>query len=736
MEKIRGYVYYIRYPKSGLNYELPIQFAAFNINTNEGKIACAGKVPYIQRGDYLEFSGDWDNSAHTSFTVKMAVRCDDDKNGATSMLGFIFGGKTAVKILEKYKGDACCCWEMFKEHPDVFINDAVKIKGIGIKKINKAYEKWENYSGVDVIFKKYEKYGMTISEALRIYQKWTNKSIEIISKNPYLLREVNINFELMDKIALREYGFPVDNPDRVYTGAVYALKKVEAEGHCYIRLKSDDQASKLPCLKKQVQAMLGLRNTTILDEQLVKLFEQNKLVRKKHRFADVVCFPDMDKAEDFVAKKILGMLHSTVYGEDEIDKFISDFEEKNFKLDILQKSAIKTSVKNQFSIISGPPGAGKTTIIDTIVLMLRHFKPGIKIQMCSPTGKAAQRMRESTGEEASTIHRLLEYKPEDECFSHDENNPLECDVLIIDEFSMCGMRLFNSLLHAVPDSCHVILVGDKDQLPSIEPGKILQDLLSLDFIPKTILTKVYRQAAGSAILEDALAIGREDYDAIKKFKDANDLKFYEIKDVKKLQDAVVERFMSGVKEYGLENVCIMTPTNKGDLGTIVLNEIIQDRINPQPEEYELASGRSKFRLHDKVIQTKNEANLDVFNGDTGTIVDIIHGNHKTGEKDTIVVDFGDSKIIEYNRDRFDRLKLAYSLTIHKLQGSEYPLCIMILHSSHIYQLEKRLIYTGWTRAKKELDIFGEKDLISYAVSHKRPERHSLLIQNFRKLKKD
>lgn len=735
MEKIRGYVSFIRYPREGLNYEIPLQFAAFDIITNKNRVNCAGYVPYISRGDYMEFAGDWDGPGQKSFSVKIAVRCDDDKLGATSMLAFVFGGKTTGKILDAFQGDACRCWFTFKEHPDVFANEALKIKGIGEKKLNKAFEKWENYSGIDVIFKKYEKYGMSVSQALKVYQKWGKESFNKIKEDPYVLKEVNLEFALIDKIALKEYGLPENNPQRVYTGAVYAIKKAEAEGHCYVRLENEDKKSKAGCLKQQIKAMLNLKDTTIIDEQLLKLFNEGKLIRKKHGLRSAVYFPDMEKAEVKIAQKVTRMLHKTPYEEEKIDEFIQKFEEDHFKMDILQKNAIKTSVKNQFSIISGPPGAGKTTIIDAIVEMLKKFIPGAKVRMCSPTGKAAQRMKESTREEAATIHRMLSYDPVDEKFKYDENNPIDCDVLIVDEFSMCGVRLFSDLLAAIPDKCHVVLVGDKDQLPSIEPGKVLQDLLSQDFIPKTILTKVYRQAEGSAIYQYASDIREENLQAIDSFKDAADVKFHEMKDVQKIKDAVVSCFIEGIKEYGIEKVCIMTPTNKNELGTIAINELIQEKINPQGTENELKYGKQKFRLKDRVIQVKNEPNYDVFNGDTGTIIEIRHGNREFGTKDTIVVDFGNDNIVEYHRDRFENLKLAYCLTIHKLQGSEYPLCILILHSSHIYQMEKRLIYTAWTRARKQLDVFGEKRMIRYAVLHKSIERHSMLIQNLKSCKK-
>lgn len=738
-EKIKGYIAYFVYPKGGPDPTADIQWCAFDVKTKEKRVRCAGKVLYMECGDYYEFTGNWDDDKHKKFSVDMAVRCTDDEEGTRAVLKFVYGEKTSAKILDVYKGDSMLCWDEFKNHQDVFFYKVSKVKGIGKKKIEKGFEKWEDYIGVDVILQKYQNYGLTLEQAFKIFTKWGTKSEEKISQNPYILRLVGIKFDLMDKIALREYGMAEDNPERVYTGAYYALKRVESMGHCYIRLKTYDKIRGLKSLKAEVQSLLKLDNTTAIDEQLVKLFDEGKLVRKKHRLSEIVCFPDMDKAEEYIAKKVLGLLHPTIYKIEEIEKDMVDFEENNFELDGLQKNAIRNSLTNQFSIISGPPGAGKTTIIDAIVTILKKINKSVDIQMCSPTGKAAQRMRESTGFKAETIHRLLEFDPVSEDFTRNENNPLLCDVLIIDEFSMCDTRLFCSLLKAVQDNCQVIIVGDKDQLPSIGPGKILQDLLSLNFIPKTILTKVYRQAEGSFILKDALAIGKEDLAEIKNFRDADDLKFHDFQDsenIDKLQRAAVAKFLEGVKTYGLENVCIMTPTNKNELGTIRLNEIIQEQINPLDNpENEMRSGGRKFRIKDRVIQTKNEPQYDIFNGDTGTIIEIIHGNHKTGERDTIVVDFGKDKIVEYNRDRFENLKLAYSLTIHKLQGSEYPLCIMILHRSHIYQLEKRLIYTGWTRARKELDIFGDKALIEYAVTHKSPERNSMLIQNFHKFKK-
>lgn len=748
-EKLRGTVEWFLYPKEGPDQELidQLQFLGFKLKTRKGEFACFGKCIAPEIGDYVELEGFFEDKKgrfeNSSFQFDLCLRVDDDEDGAKAMLKWLFGEKTSAKVLSGFDGDALMALDAFKNNEDMFLNKTKRIRRFGYKTYCRAKTKYEDHIGIDVVYRELRQYDISIQQALKLYLKLGPTCMEKIEENPYVMAKW-IPFSKVDHIAISKYGLAADDSRRVYAGAMHCIKEAQSKGHCYLNLNRPYKRTKTQALKTMVSSVLNIQDDTLVNDQLIKLKEGGKLCFDQYRLSTIVYTPEMAEAEKNTAINIVSRLQKTLYPMQDIEDYIEEFEENNFQLDTLQEDAIKVAVSNQLSLISGPPGSGKTTIINVIVSMLESFRPNGKVMMCSPTGKAAQRMKESTGQEASTIHRLLKYDPVSKDFLHNESNKLNCDVLVVDEFSMCGILLFSKLLAALPQSCQIILVGDKDQLPSIEPGKVLEDLLGLDFIPKQILSKVYRQKDGSMILKDALTIGNEDVHAIRKFKDADDIKFHECNDSNKLQAEVVDRFLAAVKEYGVENVCILTPMKKHELGTFALNSLIQDKLHPHFEdEPEMKIGAKRcFRKGDRVIQTKNEPEYDVFNGDVGTIINIEKADKDLGVHDTFYVDFGkdvdgDDHIVEYSRDRFDNLQLAYAITIHKSQGSEYKNVLMILDRSQSFMLQKKLVYTGWTRAKERLDIFGQKEWIEYSVTHKEIDRNSKLrnniIQEYRKV---
>ena len=742
-EKLRGTVEWFLYPKEGPDPDKidQLQFLGFKIKTRKGQFACFGKCVAPEIGDYVEVEGYLESPDRLQFDL--CLRVDDDEDGAKAMLEWLFGIKTSARVISGFDGDALLALDAFKNNEDLFLSKAKHIRRFGYKTYCKAKTKYEDHIGIDVIYREFREYGISIQQALKLYLKLGPTCMDKIEENPYIMAKW-VPFSLVDDIALHKYNIAIDDPRRVYAGAIRCINDAQASGHCYLNLSRPYKRTKTKALRTMVSSILNIQDDTIVNDQLIKLKEAGKLCFEKYRLATIVYTPEMADAEKNTAINVVSRLQKTPYPMSDIEDYIADFEANNFQLDVLQEDAIKVAVSNQLSLISGPPGSGKTTIINVIVSMLEHFRPNAKVMMCSPTGKAAQRMKESTGQEASTIHRLLKYDPSTKAFTYNEANKLDCDVLVVDDFSMCGILLFSKLLEALPQSCQIILVGDKDQLPSIEPGKVLEDLLGLDFIPKQILSKVYRQKDGSMILKDALMIGNEDIHSIRKFKDADDLKFHECEETEKLQHDIVDRFLDAVKEYGVENVCILTPMKKHELGTFALNNLIQDKLHPHhDDEPEMKIGSKRcFRKGDRVIQTKNEPDYDVFNGDVGTIVNVEKTDRDLGVHDTIYVDFGkdadgNDHIVDYSRDRFDNLQLAYAITIHKSQGSEYKNVLMVLDRSQWFMLQKKLVYTGWTRAKERLDIFGQKEWIEYSVTHKEIDRNSKLrnniLQEYRKV---
>ena len=724
-QKIRGFVQYIFYPKMGLDKNKNIQFSGFTIQNQDNKqIKCFGQVPYISIGDYFEFTGDWEND-HT-FKFSSMLRVDDDSMGAASMLIFVFGPKSAQKVIHHYGDDPMKTWELFKNHEDKFRFEAEKIKGIGPKKIDKAYLKYENHITVDVLFNKFSKYGLMLNKALAIYAEWGNKSLDIINDNPYnLIYLEKIPFQVMDKIAKGYYKIGPTDERRIYAGVLHVMKGINMKGHTFMRLKvkkHDDEETLLDATER----ILNVDKSLILEE-IFNLVDDKRLVLDKMGFSDIIYLPSMYQAETGIATMVKDFISVNDMEDEMIEAYISDYETTHkLKMAEKQVEAVKIAVKNRFSIISGPPGSGKTTIIDCICTILQDVYKGCTIKLAAPTGKAAKRMSESTGMTATTVHRLLQYSPQDRAFTYNKGNPLQADVIIIDEYSMMPTMLTYQLFSAIPKNCMVILVGDKNQLPSVDAGKVLEDFLKTSYIPKVILNKIYRQGKDSTILQRALDMSM---DKIPSLDDSDDFTFWEESDTHYLQEGLLNLYYDECSKYGIENVLLLTPMNKYDLGVDVLNEIIQEHCNPLlPGSPQIKSGKRYFRLNDRVIQLTNEDEYGVYNGMVGTITDIIVEDKDLGTRDTIVVDYGDV-VCEYNRDRFENIKHAYAMTIHKCQGSEAKSVIMVCHSSHKYMLRKKLIYTGMTRAKEHLHIVGEKGMIKYALTNKEPIRNSKL-ENF------
>lgn len=721
--KIRGFIDYIFYPRTGLDKDKNIQYAGMKIQcADKKKIKCLGMVPQVSIGDYLEFEGDFVDDGAFKFTT--ALRVDDDAIGATSMLIYVFGPKSAQKVISNFTGDAMKAWELFKNHEDIFRNEMSKVKGIGKKKLEKAYAKYENHIAVDMLFTRFSKYGLLLNKALAVYEAWGDKSLKKIEENPYNLIYIDkIPFQVMDKIARLHYKFSDTDNRRIYAGVLKIMKSINMMGHTFIRFSASKYQGESTLLDL-AEELLKV-DKSLIREEIFNLVDDNKLILDKQEEFDIIYLPHMYKAEKGVASYAKGMIEKNDIDVDAIDMQIENYENVHkITLADKQKDAIRTSAQNKFSIISGPPGSGKTTIIDCICSIFTQSKKGCQIKLAAPTGKAAKRMTESTGMRAETVHRLLKYNPHDGDFIYNSGNPLPADVIIIDEFSMMPVLLTYKLLAAIPKHCTVILVGDKNQLPSVDAGQVLEDFLAADFVPKTILDKIYRQDDKSTILKRALALSN---DVMPDLDDSDDFTFWEEEDSVYLKQGLLSLYYNECATYGIDNVLLLTPMNKNDLGVDALNEVIQEHYNPHVDGMpEIKSGKRCFRKNDRVIQLTNEDEYDVFNGMVGKIIKVVEEDKETGEKECITVDYGDV-VCEYTRDRFDNIKHAYALTIHKCQGSEAKSVIVICHHSHKFMLRKKLLYTAMTRAKNHLHLVGEKQMVTYSLRNKEPIRNSKLL---------
>lgn len=719
-----GYVDFVFWPKTGLDPNKVIQNAGFTIRCEKPKrkIRCFGMVPQIKIGDYFELTGAFDESKYQSFQVKTLVRYDGNQPGALSLLIHLFGKKTAVKIINGLKMTPMEVMILFKEHQESFYNKVSSIKGIGEKTITKAYSRYENQMAVETIFSRFSKYGMTLTVALKIYTEWGDSSVKRIDADPYSLIDIDgIGFHLADNIAISYYGIQSDSAKRVEAGIMMVMRDLCSFGHSFIHI-TKPRVKGLPSLIDSARQLLSL-DETILKEKIADLVKEKKLIQDVYQFERILYLPSMNKCEKSIASIIKSHIGPTKADPVEVERLLKRYEEEHhITFADKQEEAVKTSALNKLSIISGPPGSGKTTIIDAICSILTTLDPELTIMMGAPTGKAAKRIAESTSREASTVHRMLKYNPFCEQFEFNEGNPLPADVLIIDEFSMMDIILTGHFLKAVPKKASLIIVGDHNQLPSVGPGKVLEDLLSVDLIPKTVLDQIYRQSDGSTVLPRAFKIRNEEMPDL---SDSDDFHFHEFEKPEAIQESLLECYINKINEFGIENVCVLTPMNKGPLGVDELNEMIQSKINPGFGSSEIAYGKKKFRVNDIVLQIKNEQKFDVYNGMTGKIIKI--ELEKDGyDEDLIVVDYGDC-ICEYTRDRFDKIKLGYVLTVHKSQGSEYASVLLIMDKAHRGMMRKRLIFTAWTRVKKTLDVFGQKSMVQYCIKNSNePPRNSKL----------
>lgn len=725
-ESIKAWIKYIIYPTERVQKE-SLQFYVLKCDDpyNNRNITCVGHLLSAQIGDYLDFKGTWskDKNGKPCFNFDTATRVETDEYGCTSLLSYLFGPKGAQKVINHFSSDPIIAFESFKYTEKTFKREMVSVKGIGPKKIEKAYVKYKTNLEVEELYQKFFKFSLSINQAIKIINHWGTRASEIMKRNVYdLLQLDGFRFDMIDRIALEHYHIDKEDKRRIKAILVQILKNdSKMTGNCYLFLEGKNG------LIAKAQEQLKI-SSEVIRENVIELKKNKVLTTEIVGLESIVFLEEIYKAEYELAQVISSLLKAnTIVKKNKIDNMIEDYEKlKGFKLAKKQKEAIKTSASMQFSIISGPPGSGKTTIVDAICSIFKQSKKNIRIKLCAPTGRAAKRMMDSTGLEASTIHRLLGY--DSIGFKYDENNPLpDVDVLIVDEFSMTDLMMAHRLMMAIPINTVVIFVGDKDQLPSVDCGQVLNDLLKVNYIPKTILEEIYRQKKGSTTLQRALDFSQgKDVD----LEDAKDFVFIEAKGEKDVKQEVMDAFFQEVDKYDVENVSLLIPQNVGPLGTIALNTIIRDTINqPNKDKKEMKLGRVRFlRQYDRVIQLKNYAEHDIYNGMIGTIIDMEDVTDPLKAK--ITVDFGEDIIYTYNREEMEDLSLAYATTIHKAQGSEMKSVIMIMDEHQCFMNRKKLVYTGWTRVKDCLTIIGQKDMVAYAQNNEEKERLTRLVARF------
>ena len=595
------------------------------------------------------------------------------------------------------------------------------VDGIGPKRRERIAHAWQEARQVREIMLFLHSHGVSTSRAVRIFKTYGEQAIEKVRSNPYMLAKdiYGIGFATADQIA-QKVGISRNSPNRAKAGIDHVLLEATSDGHCALPLGK---------LKLAAVKLLEVPEGTV-EQALSQMLTSGSLLLEEIDGEPVIFLPYLRRAEEGIAARIKRLAGgATPYPQIDFGKAVAWCEGRTGKtLAPSQREALKTVLGNRVIVITGGPGVGKTTLVNSILLILRA--KGVKCLLCAPTGRAAKRLTETTGMEAKTIHRLLEINPATGRFNKDESHPLACDLLVVDETSMVDVLLMHSLLRALPSHAGLILVGDVDQLPSVGPGTVLGDLIGSGVLPVVRLTEVFRQAADSRIITTAHRIRRGQMPDMTEADPSSDFHFVERDDPEKIVATLVKLVQERIpKRFGLDpirDVQVLCPMNRGSLGVRELNEALQRALNPsRPGEPAVERFGWRFQKGDKLIQTENDYDKEVFNGDIGTVEQIDAVEHQ------VAVRF-DDRTVKYEFGELDEVAPAYAVTIHKAQGSEFAAVVIPLATQHYMLLQRNLIYTGITRGKKLVVLIGQKKALGIAVRNDRPQRrYSGLLASLR-----
>ncbi len=696
-------------------------------------VSCVGYFPELFEGEKVVLDGEFvqDQKYGEQFRVeKCACLLPDKKDEMISYLASgLFRGikdKTAQKIVAKF-GD-----ETF----DVLANDPVKlatVKGISLDRAIELVERFNSLIFVKNLIIELQSHELTINTILKLYKAYGEDTKRVLEANPYqIIKDIDgFGFLTADKIALK-LGYEKKGDERIKAGIMYTVTDVADKlGHTY--LYHDD-------LLYRTIDLLALDRA--FDEDLVetclrKLEDENEIISLEVEEREVIMSKVLYDNEKYIAKKLIELSTSsqnTFYMD--LDSDLENYQKLNgIQLDEKQIEAIKNSLMYGVSIITGGPGTGKTTIIKAICAMLSNIQKSFAL--CAPTGRAAKRMTESTGYESKTIHRLLGLVVEDGAmrFKYNETNKLEVDVVIVDETSMCDTYITKSLLKALNSGTRIIFVGDKDQLPSVGAGNVLSDMINSNVLPVSYLKRIFRQDEGSMI-----SINAHDVNSGKMIKLDNKASDFFFSSVDKYADLVptlsemVSKRIPNYFKVSQDDIQILAPAKKGLAGIDKLNEQLQDILNPRKDGEELIIGTRKFRVGDKVIHIKNDYELEweaedgmsgrgVFNGEMGVVraVDVYN-------KD-MLVEYDDTRKVVYSMGNFDEIQLAYAITVHKSQGSEFKVAVLVLLENNPMLATRNLLYTGITRGKQAVVILGTKQVVSKMIANNIIiKRNSMLLK--------
>ncbi|MCD8230424.1 MAG: ATP-dependent RecD-like DNA helicase [Clostridiales bacterium] len=706
METVTGYVQRIVYRNEDNGYTV------MRVSSDEDEITCVGTFHVISEGECVRMEGEY--TIHPSYGPQLKVgtyhiQAPEDIVSMERYLGSGaikgIGPALAARIVRRFKDDT---FRIIEEEPERL----AEVKGISEKKAREISDQVMEKKELREAMMYLQNYGISLTLAVKIYQTYGMDTYRILQENPYKLADdvEGVGFKIADEIAHR-VGIHMDSDFRIRSGILYVLLQAAQEGHTY--LPAD-------ILTQRACSLLGV-DPSAVEKQYMDLAIDRKLILKQTEDQMQIYASTYYYMEANVAVMLRELNVKYDVSEAQVEQRIRKLEEfSEIELDELQRVAVKEAVVNGLLVITGGPGTGKTTTINTII---RYFESeGMDICLAAPTGRAAKRMSEATGFEARTIHRMLEVSGGAEGsagFDRNEQNPLETDVIIIDEMSMVDITLMYALLKAVVAGTRLILVGDVNQLPSVGPGRVLQDIIDAHACNVVRLNHIFRQASQSDIIVNAHKINRGEAVVLdNKSMDFFFLKRTDANVIISICIQLIREKLPGFVHARPFDIQVLTPMRKGLLGVERLNKILQEYLNPSAsDKEEIQHGETVFRVGDKVMQTKNdyqaeweivnrygipiEKGLGVFNGDMGIIREMNHF------AETLTVEFEEGRMVEYSVKQLEDLELAYAITIHKAQGSEYPAVIIPLLGGPRMLMNRNLLYTAVTRARKCVTLVGD-----------------------------